>query len=80
MITPSFSSLPDVDSELFEQVTDDELALLDCYRALRPNERAAVLEALVRMVEPIRQAQKQRRGGFAPAASRDLPGAERGIC
>ena len=25
MINPSFSSLPDVDSELFEQVTDDEL-------------------------------------------------------
>ena len=83
MINPSFSSLPDVDSELFEQVTDDELALLDCYRALKPDERAAVLEALVRMVEPIRQAQKQRRGALgagAPAPTRDLHSRERGFC
>jgi hypothetical protein len=82
MITPSFSSLPDVDSELFEQVTDDELALLDCYRALQPDERAAVLEALVRMVEPVRQAQKQRRSGHAagtPPASRDV-GGKAGFC
>jgi hypothetical protein len=50
----SFNDLPDLDSELFEQVTDDELALLDYYRALRPAQRAALLEALVRMVEPAR--------------------------
>ena len=55
MVAPSFSNLPDVDSELFEQVTDDELALLDYYRALRPAQRAALLKALVRMVEPTRQ-------------------------
>jgi len=55
MVAPSFSNLPDVDSELFEQVTDDELALLDYYRALRPAQRAALLEALVRMVESTRQ-------------------------
>jgi len=55
MVAPSFSNLPDVDSELFEQVTDDELALLDYYRALGPAQRAALLEALVRMVEPTRQ-------------------------
>jgi hypothetical protein len=83
MNNPSFSSLPDVDSELFEQVTDDELALLDCYRTLQPDERAAVLEALVRMVEPVRQAQKQRRGGLAAGASpapRDLGGREASFC
>jgi len=82
MNNPSFSSLPDVDSELFEQVTDDELALLDCYRALQPDERAAVLEALVRMVEPVRQAQKQGRRGHAAgasSASRDL-GGKAGFC
>jgi hypothetical protein len=80
---PSFNDLPDVDSELFEQVTDDELALLDCYRALQPRQRATVLEALVRMIEPVRQAQKQRRSGFAGGASpgpRDLGGGEPGHC
>ena len=80
---PSFNDLPDVDSELFEQVTDDELALLDCYRALPPRQRATVLEALVRMIEPVRQAQKQRRSGFAGGASpgpRDLGGGEPGHC
>lgn len=51
---------PDVDSELFEQVTDDESELLQYYRALPPEERAAVLEALLRLTEPERQA-KQRR-------------------
>ncbi len=56
MAAPSFNDLPDVDSELFEQVTDDELALLDYYRALRPAQRGALLEALVRMVEPAHQA------------------------
>jgi hypothetical protein len=56
MAAPSSNDLPDVDSELFEQVTDDELALLDYYRALRPAQRAALLEALVRLVEPVRQA------------------------
>jgi ubiquinone/menaquinone biosynthesis C-methylase UbiE len=56
MTVPAFNDLPDVDSELFEHVTDDELALLDCYRALRPGERAVVLEALVRMTEPSRHA------------------------
>ena len=55
MVAPSFSNLPDVGGELFEQVTDDELALLDYYRALGPAQRAALLEALVRMVEPTRQ-------------------------
>ena len=35
MVAPSFNDLPDVHSELFEQVTYDELALLDYYRALR---------------------------------------------
>ena len=80
---PSFNNLPDVDSELFEQVTDDELALLDCYRALPPRQRATVLEALVRMIEPVREAQKQRRSGFAGGASpgpRDLGGGEPGHC
>jgi hypothetical protein len=56
MAAPSFNDLSDVDSELFEQVTDDELALVDYYRALRPARRAALLEALVRMVEPAHQA------------------------
>jgi len=82
MNNPSFSSLPDVDSELFEQVTDDELALLDCYRALQPDERAAVLEALVRMVEPVREAQKERRASLAAGASpasRHLGGREVGF-
>jgi|MudIll2142460700_1097286.scaffolds.fasta_scaffold540616_2 hypothetical protein len=82
MNNPSFSSLPDVDSELFEQVTDDELALLDCYRALPPDERAAVLEALIRMVEPVRQAQKQRHASLAAGASpasRHLGGREVGF-
>lgn len=60
MAAPSFSQLPEFDSELFEQVSDDELALLEYYRALRPGERAAVLEALVRMVEPTRQAERHR--------------------
>ena len=59
MFAPSFNDLPDVDSELFEHVTDDELVLLDYYRALRPGQRAALLEALVRMVEPSRPARSQ---------------------
>lgn len=58
MVAPSFNGVPDIDSELFEHVTDDELALLDYYRALRPTQRAALLEALVRMVEPGRQARQ----------------------
>ena len=66
MAAPSFSQLPEFDSELFEQVSDDELALLEYYRALRPGERAALLEALVRMVEPARQA--ERHGGTARAS------------
>ena len=66
MIAPGFSGLPDLDSELFEQVTDDELALLECYRTLAPQQRAMVLEALVRMVEPLRQPRDWRR-------SRDRP-------
>ena len=76
MATSSFNSLPDVDSELFEQVTDDELALLDCYRTLPPERRATVLEALVRMVEPVRQAHRQGRG--APGSS-DAPGRGRSL-
>jgi len=63
LVAPSFNDLPDVDSELFEQVTDDELALLDYYRALRPAQRAALLEALVRMVEPARQAMNRPHKG-----------------
>lgn len=63
MIAPGFSDLPDVDSELFEQVTDDELALLECYRLLAPAQRAMVVEALVRMVEPLRQPRRWPRGG-----------------
>jgi hypothetical protein len=63
MFAPSFNDLPDVDSELFEQVTDDELALLDYYRALRPGQRTALLEALVRMVEPARQVVNHPRTG-----------------
>jgi len=63
MVAPSFNDLPDVDSELFEQVTDDELALLDYYRALRPAQRAALLEALVRMVEPVRHAANRQHVG-----------------
>ena len=39
MFAPSFNDLPDVDSELFEHVTDDELALLDYYRARGPATR-----------------------------------------
>jgi hypothetical protein len=82
MATSSFNSLPDVDSELFEQVTDDELALLDCYRTLPPERRATVLEALVRMVEPVRQAHKQGRGGFAAGGvpgPTDAPGRGRSL-
>ena len=73
MITPSFNDLPDVDSELFEQVTDDEFALLECYRALQPDTRATVLEALVRMVEPAREARRRRHSGLrgGEAAPRD---------
>ena len=67
MVAPSFNDLPDVHSELFEQVTYDELALLDYYRALRPDQRAALLEALVRMVEPARQAANRQHAGWAGA-------------
>jgi len=67
MVAPSFNDLPDVDSELFEQVTDDELALLDYYRALGPAQRAALLEALVRMIEPARQATSRSRVGQSGA-------------
>lgn len=59
MSDPDSDITPEVDSELFEQVSDDELALLDYYRALTPGERAAVLEALLRLVEPAKQAQKR---------------------
>ena len=41
MAVSSFNELPEVDSELFEQVSDDEFALLEYYRALRPTQRAA---------------------------------------
>jgi len=75
MATPSFSGIPDFDSELFEQVTDDELALLEYYRALKPDGRAAVLEALVRMVEPGRQAQRRRRSPGTWALLTDPAGA-----
>lgn len=81
MTAPPFTGLPDVDSELFEQVTDDELALLDYYRALQPSQRAAVLEALVRMVEPVREAQQRQQRGrtdvFSPAARQPSGGEHR---
>jgi hypothetical protein len=59
MVAPASNKLPDVDSELFEQVSDDELTLLERYRALRPGERAALLETLLRMVEPRREAERR---------------------
>jgi hypothetical protein len=78
MIAPGFSDLPDVDSELFEQVTDDELALLECYRTLAPQQRAMVLEALVRMVEPLRQPRRSPRAGErAPLQAVPAPQPER---
>jgi len=61
----SFGVTPDLDSELFEQVTDDELALLEYYRALKPAERAAVLEALLRIAERKKQAQERGRAAKA---------------
>ena len=70
MRTPSFSDLPDVDSELFEQVTDDELALLEYYRALPAERRATVLEALVRTVEQARETRRDAGTRTPPAASR----------
>lgn len=59
MRDPNLAATPDVDSELFEHVTDDESELLEYYRALPPEERAAVLEALLRLTEPTRQARKR---------------------
>lgn len=59
MPKPDLAVTADVDSELFEHVTDDESELLEYYRALPPEERAAVLEALLRLTEPQRQARKQ---------------------
>jgi len=72
MAVSSFNELPEVDSELFEQVSDDEFALLEYYRALRPTQRAALLEALVRMVEPVRQAGKRWPAGRDGASSAAL--------
>jgi len=79
---PSFNDLPDVDSELFEPGDRRRARLLDCYRALQPRQRATVLEALVRMVEPVRQARSRGaavtrrvlcpRRGTSAAASRPL--------
>ncbi|MCU0765974.1 MAG: hypothetical protein MUE39_01185 [Gammaproteobacteria bacterium] len=69
MRTPSFSDLPDVDSELFEQVTDDELALLEYYRALPAERRATVLEALVRTVEQARETRRDAGARTPPTAS-----------
>jgi hypothetical protein len=69
MAASSFSQLPEVDSELFEQVSDDEFALLEYYRALKPGQRAALLEALVRMVEPVRQAKKRGSSGRGSAGA-----------
>lgn len=59
MRDPNLAATPDVDSELFEHVTDDESELLEYYRALPAEERAAVLEALLRLTEPTRQARKR---------------------
>jgi hypothetical protein len=72
MAASSFSQLPEVDSELFEQVSDDEFALLEYYRALRPGQRAALLEALVRMVEPVWQAEKHWPSGRKSAGAAEL--------
>jgi len=66
MAAPSFSDLPDFDSGLFEQVTDDELALLECYRALPPQQRASVLEALLRMAAPLREGPTRPRAVARP--------------
>lgn len=55
MAYSAFVVTPEIDSELFEQVTDEESALLDYYRALEPGQRAVVMEMLVRMVEPQRE-------------------------
>jgi len=59
MRDPNLAATPDVDSELFEHVTDDESELLEYYRALPAEERAAVLEALLRLTEPARQSRKR---------------------
>ena len=59
MRDPNLAATPDVDSELFEHVTDDESELLEYYRALPAEERAAVLEALLRLTEPTRQARRR---------------------
>jgi hypothetical protein len=48
-------ALPEVDSVLFEEVSDEELALLEGYRALPPSQRARLLQAIVRMAECVRQ-------------------------
>jgi hypothetical protein len=53
--------MADVDSELFEHVTYDASELLEYHHALRPKERAAVLEVLLRLTKLDRQA-KTRRG------------------
>ncbi len=74
MHTPPPNDLPDVDSELFEQVTDDELALLDYYRELRADQRAALLEALVRMVEPGRHTTKRQHVDRSGAHRKVPPG------
>ena len=66
MVTPSFTNLPEFDSELFEQVTDDELALLECYRILPLRQRATVLEALLRMAAPLREARRRPRAARPP--------------
>lgn len=82
MIPPSANDLPDMDSELFEQVTDDELTLLDHYRSLQPEERAGVLETLVRMVEEVQKVRQGRRAGakgHAAPAPRDSSDGERGL-
>lgn len=59
MVIPSFHGTPQMDSELFARVSDDELALLEYYRALKPGERAAMFELLNRIAESARQARKK---------------------
>ena len=54
MFAPSFNDLPDVDRELFAHVTDGELALLGYYRELGPDQRATLLETLIRVADPAR--------------------------
>jgi hypothetical protein len=52
--------MADVDGELFEHVTCEESHLPEYYRAPPPEERAAVLEPLLRLTRPDWQAKRRR--------------------